>query len=886
MVSISYEKFTLSNGLDVILHEDHSLPIVAVNLWYHVGSKNEEVGHTGFAHLFEHVMFEGSKHHNRSFFEPLQEAGANLNGSTTPDRTNYWVTVPSNYLELSLWLEADRMGFLLDALDQKRFDIQREVVKNERRQSYENRPYGMAQMLLQPAVFPPPHPYSWTTIGSPEDLDSAKLDDVKAFFRRFYAPSNASLAIVGDLAGDEAKRLVERYFGDIPPGPPINRLGRMDSELKGRVSLTMPDKVQLPRLYLVWPTYPLFDSDQAPLDILSTVLGDGKSSRLYRSLVYEKQIARDVAVFDHSQEIAGEFHIQVTANPGHSLEEMESVVQEELERIQREPPGEKEFTRAKNLIESSHVRQLEQFGGFDGRADQLNYYNVIGQDPGIINSDLDRYMAVTAGDVQRVASSALGPNFVRLSVLPEETLRPSSSTVVRSTMPKASATPTFSPPIPHRAKLSNGLDVMLVEKAGLPMVAFGLLLRAGAETDPAGMSGLAHMTASMLPEGTSNRSSQEIADEMEFLGSQLGSGTAREHVMLSTETLTSHWVEALEIMADVATNPTFVPEELERVRRELLTDLKRVGDSPVSIASRASHALLFGPDTKYGHPLSGTETSVETMSRDDLVGHFASHYGPQTATLIVVGDLTEDDVISKAEAYLGGWAVQEATPPTELVDTEAEPSGPTTIFLADKAGAAQSVIRAGHLTIPRHHPDYYALSLLNYIFGGQFSARLNMNLRQDKGYSYGYTSSIDWHTGPSALLAGGGVETAVTKEAVVETLKEFSEIRDARPITQEEFKAARDGILRGLPSQFETQHQTLNQLTRLVVFGLPDDYLRDFAANLEAVSLEGVRRVARERLEDSRLKILVVGDKNVVEPALQELNLPIVQVDYEGRQIP
>ena len=886
MISISHEKSTLSNGLDVILHEDHSLPIVAVNLWYHVGSKNEDAGRTGFAHLFEHVMFEGSKHHNRDFFEPLQKVGANLNGSTTADRTNYWENVPSNYLELALWLEADRMGFLLDALDQKRFDVQREVVKNERRQSYENRPYGMAHMLIQPAVFPPPHPYNWTTIGSPEDLDTAELDDAKAFFRRFYAPSNASLAIAGDFASDEVKRLVERYFGDIPPGPAINRVGRMDSELKGQVSLSMRDRVQLPRLYLCWPTVPLFDPDQAPLDVLSAVLGDGKSSRLYRSLVYEKQIARDVGVFDGSQEIAGEFHIQATANPGHTLEEIESAVVEELERIRREPPGDKEVTRAKNLIESHHVSQLEQFGGFGGRADQLNYYNIMGRDPGVINSDLDRYMAVTPQDVQRVASSALGENLVRLSVIPEEPLKPSAISIDRSAMPKASAPPTFSPPIPQRARLPNGLSILVVEKAGLPTVAFGLLLRAGAVADPPDRPGLANMTASMLTEGTTDRSSQQIAEEMEFLGSQLNSASSREYVLLSTESLTSRWETALEIVADVAKNPTFVPEELERVRRERLTDLRRIADSPATIATWASRALLYGPDTRYGHPVSGTERSVEGMSRDDLVSHFASHYGPESATLIAVGDVTEDDVVSKAEAYLGDWAAHGVRPAKGPADADAGPSVPTTIFLADKPGAAQSVIRAGHLTIPRHHPDYYTVSLLNYIFGGQFSARLNMNLRQNKGYSYGYMSSIEWLTGPSALLAGGAVQTAVTKEAVIETLKEFAEIRDARPVTKEEFAGAMDGTLRGLPSQFETHTQTLHQLTRLVVFDLPDDYLRNFAANLEAVSLEDVHRAARERLDDGHLKVLVVGDRSVVEPKLRELGLPVVPVDYEGRELP
>ena len=885
MVSIDYQKHTLSNGLELILHEDHTLPIVAVNVWYHVGSKDEEVGRTGFAHLFEHVMFEGSKHHDRSYFDPLQKAGALLNGSTTTDRTNYWENVPANYLELALWLEADRMGFLLDALDQKRFDVQRDVVKNERRQSYENRPYGMAHMMLQPAVFPSPHPYSWMTIGAPEDLDAADIEDVKDFFRRFYAPSNASLAVAGDIDPEDLLRQIERYFGDIPPGPAITRVGRMDSVLRGQVSLTMSDKVQLPRLYLVWPTVPDFDRDQASLDMLSVLLADGKSSRLYQSLVYEKQIASDVGALDYAKEIAGEFHIQVTASPGHTLEEIEDVVWDELRQLQDGPPNEEEVARAKNRVESHQVRQLERVGGFGGRADQLNYYNTMAGDPGAINTDVDRYMAVTAEDIQRVASSRLGQSYVRLSVLPEQSHKPAATSIDRSLMPEAGATPAFTPPVPKRSKLSNGMGMMFVERPGLPIVTLGLLLHAGATADPAARPGLAHMTASLLSEGTSTRSSRQIANEMEFLGSHLRATASRENVLVSAETLTANWPAALEIVADVVQNPTLPAEELERVRKEHLTDLSRIADNPVAIASRAARALLYGPESSHGHPVTGTEKSVQAMTRDEIVENYAALYSPQNTTLLVVGDVTESEVIARAEAYLGSWAAGDGLKEDAAAYADAPAIDETTIFLADKPGAAQSVIRAGHLTIPRSHPDYHPMSLLNYIFGGQFSARLNMNLRQDKGYSYGYSSSIDWFKGPSAMLAGGGVQTDVTKEAVAETFKEFTDVREKRPVTQEELDNAKDGILRSLPSQFETHAQTLQQLIRLLTFDLPDDYFSSFAVELSAVSLEDVHRVARELLHDGRLNVLVAGDRETVEPGLRELGYPIVPVDYEGRRL-
>ncbi len=881
MVSISFEKFTLPNGLDVILHEDHSLPVAAVNVWYHVGSKNEEPGRTGFAHLFEHVMFEGSKHHKGSFFDPLQKVGANLNGSTTPDRTNYWENVPSNYLELALWLESDRMGFLLDALDQKAFDIQRDVVKNERRQSYENRPYGMAYLTLQPTVFPAPHPYNWPTIGSQEDLDAAELDDVKDFFRQFYAPSNASIAIAGDIDLDNTRRLVERYFGDLPPGPPINRIHRMDSELKGTASLVLRDRVQLPRLYLVWPTAPAFDDEQPALEVLSAILGDGKSSRLYRSLVYERQIARDVSVYHYGQEIAGEFFIQVTANAGRSLEEIEDIVRQELDTLRQSGPTDHELQRAKNRIESQHVRQLERVGGFGGRADQLNYYNTYTGDPFGINTDLDRYLAVTTDEVQGAAKSALGENMVRLTVLPEQQLAAADAALDRTEMPGAAKSPTFSPPVPTRNTLSNGMEVVVVEKPGLPVVAQGLLIRAGGITDPAGKPGLASLTAAMLAEGTPTRTSRDISDEMEFLGSQLRASASREFATISTETLTTHWQHALEVLADVAQNATFPENEFDRVRSERLTDLSRIPDSPQAIAGRASQALLFGAGTRYGHPVSGNERAVKSFTRDDLAFHHAAHFAPEGTTLILVGDITREDAVNQAESAFGGW--QSGATADDNGDAESMPDdGTTTIFLADKPGAPQSVIRSGYLTVPRNHPDYLALNLLNYILGGQFSARLNMNLRQDKGYSYGYMSSIDWLTGPSALTAGGSVQTEVTKESVAETIKEFEEIRSARPVTQEEFDDAINGILRGLPNQFETHGQVLNQLVRLVAFDLPDDYFSTYSEEVGKLTLADIHRVAEEHIKAGALKIVVAGDAERVEAEMQELGLPLVRIDYEG----
>ena len=887
MVSIAYEKVTLSNGLDVILHEDHSIPLTAVNVWYHVGSKNEVPGRTGFAHLFEHVMFEGSGHHNSSHFEPLQKVGANLNGSTNPDRTNYWEDVPSNYLELALWLESDRMGFLLDALDQQRFEIQRDVVKNERRQSYENRPYGMAQWNIQEAVFPLPHPYHWMTIGSQEDLDAASLDDIKDFFRRFYSPSNASLAIAGDIDRDATLEMVNRYFGDLPPGPPVRRIGRFDSGLAGRVELEMRDKVSLPRLYIVWPALPDNDPDEGPLELMRAILADGQSSRLYRSLVYEKQIAQSVGVRNHSAEIAGQFIVEVTAAAGHSLDEVEAATDAEIARLWQDPPSEEELQRARNRMESSHYRQLARIGGFGGKADVLNYYNVFYNNPNMINTGLEKYLAVQREDILRVGRQILDQRQVRMRVLPENSLQAASTSGLdRTVMPDSGREPDFSPPVPEHRTLSNGLRVTVVEKKSVPIVAFALMVNSGAITDPPDKPGLAFFTAQLLPEGTDSRSSQDIANAFEFIGARLSTESRKEVSLLSTETLGKHWVTALELMADVAQNPTFPEHEVERVRREHLTDIRRGKDDPTFVAERIIPGLVFGRDSRYGHPSIGTEESVAAFTRQDLAEHFRTHYGPATSSLVIVGDVTLDDAVAQAERVLGSWTT--GTGPTgssagqQVSNSDTQP---TTIYLVDKPGAAQSVIRAAHDTVPRDHADYSALTLLNFCFGGQFSARLNQNLRQDKGYSYGFHSGISWYREQSLLLAGGSVQTAVTRESVQETLKEFQDIQGGRPVTEDELEGAKAGMMLGYPAGFERPGQVLAQLINLLLHNLPDDYFRTFKDRITGVTLDNVRKTGKERVRPDGLKILVVGDRTSVEPGLRELDLPVVLLDSEGVEL-
>ena len=882
MQSIEFKKMTLSNGLDVILHKDSAIPVVGVNVWYHVGSKDEELGKTGFAHLFEHVMFEGSKNHNESHFDPLQKVGASLNGSTTTDRTNYWEDVPSNALELALWLESDRMGFLLDALDQKRFDIQRDVVKNERRQSYENRPYGMASWNIQGALFPLPHPYHWMTIGSQEDLDDASLDDVKDFFRRFYHPSNASLSIAGDIDYDRTLEMVEKYFGDLPPGNAVQRFGQYTSSLPGRIELEINDNVTLPRMYIAWATPPSFTKDDPALELLSDILSDGLSSRLHRSLVYEQQIAQSVGIRYHSSEVAGQFVIDATPSNPEDIGKLEAAVDKELKRLWTDPPSDDEIARVKNRLESQHFRQLTRIGGFGGRADALNYYNVFGKDPNLINTEIDEYLSVTREDILRVYDEVLNDKQVRLKVLPEPVLQPKSSQLDRTLKPDSTGKLDFEAPKPQKQILSNGLGLTIIEKPGMPVVSFAVVFGSGSISDPQDRAGLASFTAQMLSEGTQSRTSQQIAEAFEYIGARLNTETRRESTVFSTETLTKHWPIALDLLADILRFPTFPQNEFERVKKEHLTDLLRAKDDPTFIAEQNMSALIFGKDTGYGHPAHGTEESVRAFQREDLLEQFASQYSPEIANLIVVGDVSCPEVIALSESIFQSWDNKVKLNDTPYMKVYNRSERPSTIFLIDKPGAAQSVIRAGHVTVPRDHEDYFSLQILNFIFGGQFSARLNQNLRQDKGYSYGFHSSISWYRDQSMLVAGGSVQTDVTKESVVEVLREFNDITHARPITEDELVSAQGGLLQGYPSGFERSGQILGKMIQLVTWDRPYNYFTTLPIELQKITLSDIHSAGSSRISPDGLSVLVVGDRERIEDGLRTLGVPVVLLDVNG----
>ncbi|MCI0406488.1 MAG: insulinase family protein, partial [candidate division Zixibacteria bacterium] len=653
------------------------------------------------------MMFQGSEHQPGEFFAPLEKVGGSANGSTNEDRTNYWENVPSNYLELALWLEADRMGFLLPAMDLKKLDNQRDVVKNERRQGYENEPYGKIEALMPELLYPAGHPYSWPVIGSHEDLTAASLEDIKDFFRTYYTPSNASLCISGDFQPAAAKALVQKYFGSIPPGPAVERLKDWPVSFDGEKRVTVPDRVSLSRLYYVWHTPPFYAPGDAELDLLANILSSGKTSRLYKSLVYDKQIAQDVSAYQASRQMGSEFRIMVTAKEGVGLDEIQRAVDEELEKIRSKGVSSQELAQAQNNWEAIFVRQLQNVGGFGGRADLLNQYNFFLGDPDKLHWDMNRYLSTSASAVKEAAQNYLDPSR-RLVVwaVPQPDFRAEKSTVDFSKEPAPAKEPTFTPPKVQKGKLSNGMEVWLAEEHKLPLVQMEVVVKSGWAGDPKGRPGAAALTAELLDEGTRSRSALEISSEAKSLGAQLSTGSFFDGSTASINILKKNLDKGLVLLADVVQNPVFPNEELERQRQIYLGRIMQESKEPVPSALKAFQKALFGEGHPYSQPYtgSGTESSVKAIQREDLVNYYETYYAPNNAAIVAAGDVTMDELLPKLEAAFGRWEPKE-------VPAVTIPPGPpirgSKVFIVDKPGAAQSVILMGGYGMERKSPDYY-----------------------------------------------------------------------------------------------------------------------------------------------------------------------------------
>jgi len=884
-IDIPYQKFVLDNGLTLIVHEDHKAPIVAVNIWYHVGSKNEKPGKTGFAHLFEHLMFNGSENYNDDYFKPLEKVGAtDMNGTTNNDRTNYFENVPTTAIDLALWMESDRMGHLIGAIDQAKLDEQRGVVKNEKRQG-ENEPYAVTEELITKNTFPAGHPYSWTVIGSMEDLDSASLEDVHNWFKTYYGPNNAVIAIAGDIDTKTALEKVKQYFGDIPPSPPIARQQVWIAKMSGTHRQVVQDRVPQARIYKVWNVPQWGSADADYLDLVGDILSSGKTSRFYKRLVYQDQIATGVSAYVYKREIAGQFYIQATAKPGQDLAKVEQALDEEFARFLDEGPTEAELKRVKMQYISNFVRGIERIGGFGGKSDILAKNEVYGGSPDYYKTTLKRIREATAQDLLAAARRWLTDGVYILEVHPFPGYKTLTSTVDRSKLPEMGTPPEVKFPTFQRATLKNGLKIIFVERHTIPVINFTLLLDAGYAADQFALPGTASLAMNMLDEGTRKRTALQISEELSQLGARLSTGSNLDMSTVFLSALTENVDAALDIFADVVLNPSFPEKEFTRLQKQQLARIKQEKSSPIQMALRVFPRLLYGEGHAYGNPFtgSGTEESVAKMTRQDLVKFHDTWFKPNNATLVIVGDTRLDQIRPRLAKLFKNWKPGKV--PQKNISTVAQRSH-SAVYLIDKPGAQQSLILAGHVAPPRADPDDIAMSMMNSILGGTFTSRINMNLREDKHWAYGAGTFIVGARGQRPFLAYAPVQRDKTKEAIMEILKEFKGILGAKPATQDELDKVQKSEILGLPGSWETMGAIGGSINNIVTYGLPDDYYQTYPAKIRNLKLNDITKAAKKLLHPDQVVWVVVGDRAKIETGLKELNLGEIHlIDPDGNPV-
>jgi len=882
---IPYTKFVLKNGLTVLVHEDHKAPIVAVNTWYHVGSKNEKLGKTGFAHLFEHLMFSGSDDFDHTYINAMEKIGAtNLNGTTNNDRTNYFENVPTSMLDYALFAESDRMGHLLGVLDQKKLDLQRGVVQNEKRQG-ENQPYGVTEQLITDNTYPVGHPYSWTVIGSMKDLDAASLSDVQEWFKTYYGPNNVTVVIAGDVTPEVAKEKVEKYYGEIPPGPPIAKQEVWIAKRTGTHRGWVQDRVPQGRIYRIWNVPEFGSPEEALLDLAAQVLGQGKTSRLYKRLVYKDQIATSATASNGTNEIGGQFDFTLTANPGGDLSKVEKAADEELQSFLKNGPSPAELQLAKTQILGRYARIVERIGGFGGKSDVLARCQTYRGNPDCYKDYLKWVKAATPATVKTAANDWLRDGDYVLEVHPYPADFKTDAKLDRSKEPVPGDPMSLKLPALQKATLSNGLKIVLAERHSAPVVNFTLIVDSGYSADPANATGTASFEQRMLEEGTPTRDSLKIGEELESLSANFNAGANLDYSLVSLNTLKGTMDPSLNIYADLILHPAFPQKEFQRLQKERIAGIQREKVTPQAMALRVVPTLLYGPGHPYAVPFtgSGTEASVGKMTREDLAKFHETWFKPNNSTLLVVGDTTLAEIKPKLEKLLASW--QAGSVPKRTVPNVAEPEKDV-VYLIDRPGALQSVIFGAQLAPPQNDPDAIALQLVNSIFGGKFGSRINMNLREDKHWSYGVRTVLPPARGQRPYISISAVQTDKTKESTVELVKEYKNIAGEKPITADELKDEQNNTTLGLPGTFETVQQLSGAYGNILQFGLPEDYYDTFTQKALALTPDNANEIAKKYILPGHLVWVVVGDMSKVESGIRELNLGEVhKIDADGKPV-
>lgn len=883
-LDIPYKKFVLENGLTVIIHEDHKAPVVAVNIWYHVGSKNEKPGRTGFAHLFEHLMFNGSEHFNDDYFKALEKIGAtDLNGTTSNDRTNYFETVPVSALDQVLWLESDRMGYMVNAITQAKLDEQRGVVQNEKRQN-ENQPYGLVDEHLSKSIFPAGHPYSWTVIGSMQDLNAASLDDVKEWFKTYYGTNNATLVVAGDVKTDEALEKVKKYFGGLQAGPPIAKYESWPAKRTGSQREILQDRVPQERIYKVWNIPQDGSRELISLDMVSDVMALGKNSRLYKRLVYDDQIATSVSCYIDRREIGSLFEITADVKPGVETAKVEQAINEELARFIQDGPTDDEIAIVKTRNYAGFVRGLERVGGFGGKSDILASNQTYFGNPDHYKIWLKQMDEMKTGDLQQAAKTWLSDGEYVLEVHPFTEAKTALADADRTKVPDLGTAPGLIFPQFQRTTLSNGLAVVLAQRSTIPVISMMLSFDAGYASDQLAVPGTAKLAMNMMDEGTNSRNALQISQELERLGTRLSTGSNIDQSFVSLNTLKKNLDPSLDLFADVLLNPTFPQTDLNRLIKEQLVAIQKEKTQPTGIAIRILPKYLYGDKHAHGTPFTGSgyESTVKGITRDQLVKFYQTWIKPNNATLVVVGDVSMDVLKPKLENLLKNW--KSGSVPKKTLPEVKLPEK-SVLYLMDRPGSIQSLILAGNLTAPLGKLNEASVNVMNSIIGGDFTSRINMNIREDKHWSYGASTFVWTVKGQRPFMAFTQVQTDKTKETIQEIYKELSDYCASKPATAIEVQKTQNNQLLQIPGSYETMDAVTGAINEIVNYGLKDNYYQDYAAKMKALQTKEVQDMAKEVIKTGQMVWVVVGDRSKVEPSLKELGYEIKLIDGDGNLI-
>lgn len=906
---IPYKKYKLTNGLTIILHEDHSDPIVHVECMYHVGSARELVGRSGFAHFFEHMMFQGSEHvRDEEHFKIVTESGGRLNGTTNLDRTTYFETMPSNQLETALWLEADRMGWFLDSATQAKFEIQRATVKNERGQNYDNKPYGLAGEKTAEALYPFGHPYSWLTIGYIEDLNAATLDDLKRFFLRWYSPNNATLVVAGDIDVTKTLSLIEKYFGPIPSGPEVKNMPANVPVLDKNRFISYEDNVRFPQLRITFPTVPARHADEAPLDVLADIFGGGNSSILYQSMV-KTQKALAANAFTPTSELSGEFIINVRSYPTSGLADMYTMVQQAFTEFEDRGATDDDI---KKFIATHEAGEISGLQGVSSKGAKLAYYQTFTGNPNYIQQDLNRYKKVTKEDVMRVYNTYIKNKFaVILSIVPkgkpemiaaaDNFKKPTAPNGYKNDLseyekltykkgkypfdanyrPAAGLAPVVSVPVFWTENLENGLKMIGTDYNELPLVVLTFTIKAGHVMDPLDKSGLASITASLMNEGTQSLTTEELTKQLDLLGSDISVFAGREDITIQLSSLTQNLDKTIELLKDVMFKPRFDQADFDRIKKQTLEGIANQKTQATTIAENVLGRLLYPGDDIFGMPTSGNETTVNNISLDDVKNHYNTYFLPNITNVVFVGNTKKKDLLKKLD-FLKAWTKKDVTLPSYKKITEPQK---TTIYFVDKKDAAQSEIRVACNGLAFDATgQFYRAQVMNYALGGAFNCRLNLNLRESKGYTYGVRSGFSGTSISGTYRVSGGFLAHATDSCVMEIMKELENYKN-NGITTQELIFTQNSMSSNDALKYETLFQKAGFMGSIIEYGLNKDFVKQQTDILKGLTTFDISQLSKTLLKTDKACIVVVGDKAKVLDKLKKLPYPVVELDSQGNEI-